>query len=195
MNKKCYLLTGAAGRLGRCFVKILCERNIDGVTDLKLVDLHFNPELRNKQAALCKEAKIDVEWIEGSITDQAIFPSILNGVDVVVHMASVVDFRDDVSMSTLWRVNVEGTRTLVSGCCKMNLSFFLYTSSGESYGTNEECQPLYDIDEDTSYLGKPSTRYAKTKRVAEDYVVASHNKSLNNGKGHLAFMAAEVILR
>ena len=68
----------------------------------------FSEKSLNLLQYLVAEAKIDVEWIEGSITDQAIFPSILNGVDVVVHMASVVDFRDDVSMSTLWRVNVEG---------------------------------------------------------------------------------------
>ncbi|XP_076806307.1 3 beta-hydroxysteroid dehydrogenase type 7-like [Clavelina lepadiformis] len=181
MAKKRYLVTGAAGRLGMKFVEIVCQKNIDDVTDLRLLDLNFSEAVKRKQKEACT-ANINVEWIVGRVTDRKILRSALQDVDVVVHMASIIDFRDELPGSKLWEMNVQGTKNLIDGCCQCNVSSFVNTSSSESVGPNTYCDPMYDGNEDTPYRLKHVMFYGETKHEAEKLVLASNGRKLNNGK-------------
>ncbi|CAK8687039.1 unnamed protein product [Clavelina lepadiformis] len=182
MAKKRYLVTGAAGRLGRKFVEIVCQKNIDDVTDLRLLDLNFSEAVKRKQKETCTEANINLEWIVGSVTDRKILRSALQDVDVVVHMASIIDFRDELPRSKLWDINVQGTKNLIEECCQCNVSSFVTTSSSESVGPNTYRDPMYDGNEDTPYRLKHMMYYGETKYEAEKLVLASNGRKLNNGK-------------
>ncbi|CAK8687038.1 unnamed protein product [Clavelina lepadiformis] len=182
MTKKRYLVTGAAGRLGTKFVEIVSQKNIDDVTDLRLLDLNFSEAVKRKHEEACTEAKINVEWITGSITDQSILRSALQDVDVVVHMASIIDFRDELPRSKLWKVNVQGTKNLIDVCCQCNVSHFVYTSSMETVGPNVYRDPMYNGNEDTHYRVKHAMFYGETKHEAENLVLAANGRKLEDGK-------------
>ena len=46
-------MTGAAGRLGTKFVEIVSQKNIDDVTDLRLLDLNFSEAVKRKHEEAC----------------------------------------------------------------------------------------------------------------------------------------------
>jgi len=53
MNKT-YLVAGGGGRLGCSFVETVCKYNIDQVKALRLFDLGFTPEVRQRQTECCE---------------------------------------------------------------------------------------------------------------------------------------------
>ena len=54
------------------------------------------------------EAKINVQWIAGDITDLKSISQALKHVDVIIHTAAVIDHFNHGDKDLLWKVNVEG---------------------------------------------------------------------------------------
>ena len=63
----------------------------------------------------------------------------MNDVDVVVHLASIVN-DPSVELNPLlsWEVNVLATQKLIENSVKSNVGQFIYASSGSVYGIKEE---------------------------------------------------------
>lgn len=86
----------------------------------------------------------------------------LNGVDAIVHLASIAnDPCGDLNPKLTWEVSALATMQLADKAKRAGIKHFVYASSGSVYGVKEEEQ----VTEDLSL--EPISEYNKTKMVAE----------------------------
>ncbi len=153
------LITGGAGRLGVTIAKHFIN---DGFT-VRVLDLD-NP--RNRKAISGIENDVDIFW--GDITDADSVKSALEGIDTVVHMAAILPPIADQKPELARRVNVEGTRLLISQLARIGRRIpLIYTSSVAVHGpTPEAANPICA----EKHLCKPMGGYAQTKYEAENII-------------------------
>ncbi|MFX1319430.1 MAG: NAD-dependent epimerase/dehydratase family protein [Promethearchaeota archaeon] len=131
-------VTGATGFIGRNLVAKLVEEKYD-VTAL----VRKTSEVRG----IPKEVRL----VEGDLFDLASLEDAANGAEIVIHLAAMFDFYPK-DVGLLYRVNVEGTRNLLTACKKSSVRRFIYCSTSETTGvvtnppaTEEtELNPMYD---------------------------------------------------
>jgi len=136
------LITGATGRIGNYLVDALVNE-------------------KEKVRALVNNGKVKNENVEifyGNILDKNTVKKALDGVDIVYHLAAVVDYL--APKDIVWEVNVEGTRNLVEIARGKKI---IYLSSTAVMGRN-----LNAANEETPC--HPSNFYGKTKLEAEKIV-------------------------
>ena len=150
MNK--ILVTGGAGAIGSNVVAILREQRqkVTVLDDLSSGHRRFVPE--------------DVEFIEGSITDDTSLAKAFSGKpDYVLHMAALFANQNSVDHPVKdLDVNGLGTLKVLERCSQSNVRKVVYTSSSCVYGHKElmdENDVHYDLD----------TPYAVTKLMGEHY--------------------------
>jgi len=156
------LVTGGAGMLGRAIVEQLVERG----EQVRVLDL---------QAPM----RDDVEWIQGNITDAADVSQACDGVDAVIHTASLVNLELG-EPQIVYDVNVTGTEHIIEACVQHGVEKLIYTSSIDVVfdGT-----PIVEGDETLPYPQHHLDYYGTTKAAAEKAVIAA------NGSGTLATAA------
>jgi dihydroflavonol-4-reductase len=115
-------VTGSTGLLGNNLVRLLAER---GCRTKALV--------RSRPKALRQFAGLDIEIVEGDMTDVPSFQQALRGVDVLFHTAAY--FRDSYKggarhWEELYHVNVQGTETLLAAAYEEGVRRVVHTSSG-----------------------------------------------------------------
>jgi len=103
------LVTGSSGRVGSSLVAALLKRKERVRT------------LERKEGAKLE----GVEMIQGDILDVDTVKRAMAGVDVVYHMAAIVDYHP-VPNDIMYKVNVVGTKTLLE---HSNAKKFIYLSS------------------------------------------------------------------
>jgi nucleoside-diphosphate-sugar epimerase len=97
----------------------------------------------------------------------------LNGIDVIVHLASVAnDPCGDLDPKLTWEISALGTMQLAEKAVKNNVKQFIYASSGSVYGIKEEEEVTEDLEL------KPITEYNKTKMVAERVLLSYGEKMI-----------------
>ena len=135
------LVTGAAGRVGRHLVPVL---------------LRGKDEVR----ALVKERMVKDENVEvfyGDLLNKESLKKAVDGVDIIFHLAAVVDYTAPKEM--MFKVNVVGTKNLLEVSKGKK---FIYLSSTAVMGNKFQELPL---NEETPC--NPSNFYGKTKLEAE----------------------------
>lgn len=147
-------VTGGAGRLGNVVVRQLCERG-DSVRVLDPV------------AALPDSLHgLDVELRSGSVVDPKDVAALVDGVDLVIHLAAKVHLDRDRDGS-LRNVNVEGTRTVAEACLARNLRL-VHCSSHHALELHPLDQPL---DETKPLALETPCDYHRSKAMAEQLVL------------------------
>ena len=144
------LLTGAAGRVGSSALPRLLEAG-HAVTafDLRAPSLHV-PGL---------------EAVVGSLEDADAVRAAARGVDVVLHLGSLMSWRPS-DAGRLFAVNVAGTRNVLDAAAAAGVRRFVFASSGEVY---PEGRPQFlPITEDHPCL--PASDYGMTKLLGEELV-------------------------
>jgi len=104
-----------------------------------------------------------VRRVTGDISDIAAVRSLVEGADVVVHLAAYVHRSTQSAREReLCRItNVEGTRTVIDACSSVpSRPFLVFVSTAAVYGDSGS-----DVDENAPTA--PPTEYAKTKWEAE----------------------------
>lgn len=132
------LVTGATGFIGRNLVAKLVEEKHD-VTAL----VRKTSEVRG----IPKEVRL----VEGDLLDLASLKDATKGAEMVIHLAAMFEFYPK-DVDLLYRVNVEGTRNLLTACKNSSIRRFIYCSTAETTGvvtnppaTEEtELNPMYD---------------------------------------------------
>jgi len=110
------IVTGATGHVGNVLVRQL----IDQGYSVRVVVMPEDDQL--------PIVKLDVEVVQGDITDVTSFEQAFSGADVIFHLAGIVTIMPGMT-SLLERVNVGGLRNVISACRNNNVRRLVYTSS------------------------------------------------------------------
>lgn len=133
------------------------EDRRDPLTDVHLLDL--SGERLPKAVGL--------KHFVGSITDAGLVARATEGVDAVIHAASLIDW-GRVTRQAMIDVNVTGTELLLDACRTAGVRSFVYTSSMDVVCGMEA---VVDADETTPFPEKFANAYAETKATAEATVL------------------------
>lgn len=156
-------ITGGAGFLGRALVREL-ERSAGdlglGPGSLRLFDTR----------APSAPTSARVAATNGDIRDYASVRRAFEGVDVVLHCASIVDW-GRLPDGLLDEVNVAGTENVLRACREAGVRALVYTSTMDVV---YEGRPIRDGDESLPYPPDPTEAYPRTKALAEKAVLAAN---------------------
>ena len=171
MEKKRILVTGALGHIGSKLIREYAKReDIDLIRILDNLSTQRYCSLFN----LPIKSGLDYEFIENSINNKGILEKVVNGMDVVIHLAAITDAPLTINnREETFKVNLEGTANVLEVSMKNNIKKFLFTSTTSVYGG-----AIGLVDE--SYKDyKPESPYAESKLTAEKIVLDASNKGLN----------------
>jgi nucleoside-diphosphate-sugar epimerase len=139
------LVTGATGRVGKHLVAALLE---DGE----------NVRVLAREPQKAKELWGDsVEVAQGSVTDKVSVAGAVEGVDVVYHLAALVNY--EASREALFAANVEGTRNVLEAAKGKRI---IHLSSSSVYGK----KAVLPITERTSFT--PTDPYGESKAASDN---------------------------
>ncbi|WP_026254329.1 dTDP-glucose 4,6-dehydratase [Corynebacterium pilosum] len=154
------LVTGGAGFIGANFVRLALERDPD--QRIVVVDkLTYAGNRANLEG-------LDIEFVQGCITDAALIDELVSGADVVVHFAA--ESHNDNSLadpSPFIQTNLVGTFTLLEAVRKHGARFH-HVSTDEVFGDLAPDDPRFD--EHTPY--QPSSPYSASKAGSDHLVRA-----------------------
>jgi UDP-glucose 4-epimerase len=143
-------VTGPTGELGRSFIRTL-ERSRDVGRIVGMARRPFDPAAHGWKRT---------EYRRGDVLDRASVETLVEGADVVVHLAFIV-----VKASAETRhINVEGSRNVFEAAVAAGAQRLVYSSSVAAYG-------FADVDglltEDVPALGHPRHPYSAHKAEVE----------------------------
>lgn len=125
----------------------------------------------------------DVQLVQGDLTDSHSLEATVKNVDAVLHFAAYFDFYPS-DVPLLYKVNVDGTRSLMNACVGSNVERFIYCSSTEAIGPVR----FPPGNEDTEL--NPQFEYGKSKVAAEKAV---RDISTDTGLGHVIIRPTGVL--
>ncbi|CAK9102564.1 3 beta-hydroxysteroid dehydrogenase type 7 (3 beta-hydroxysteroid dehydrogenase type VII) (3-beta-HSD VII) (3-beta-hydroxy-Delta(5)-C27 steroid oxidoreductase) (C(27) 3-beta-HSD) (Cholest-5-ene-3-beta [Durusdinium trenchii] len=169
-------VTGGSGGVGSTICRLLATRPElveHPVAEVRVVDLRA-PSGSNFDAF--KEGrKPALKFCKASITELDQVRAAIDGSDVVIHVASLIDF-GQTTLERLMQVNVFGTRNLIRACRECNVQALVYTSSADTlsfWGNN------VDLQSDQPYPVHPrdfsAGPYGFTKSLAENDILSASN--------------------
>ena len=161
------LITGGCGYLGSQLIRDLVS-DVDSNFRIRILD---NLQEKNYQALMNLEGERVFQFIEGDILDPAVVEVALEGVDIVIHLAAIVQTPMSFENQT-WvnQVNNWGTAGLVEACLDAGVKKFIYASSTAVYGPGG---PFLEND-----VCRPFGPYAQSKYKAEKYVLSAIDRGL-----------------
>ncbi|MBH0113856.1 SDR family oxidoreductase [Novosphingobium sp. YJ-S2-02] len=150
------VITGGGGFLGQRLARALLARDVptepamdEIATSLVLFDRDF-PEVP-------VDPRISV--VRGSVTDAGALEALVDGADVVFHLAAVVSGQAEADFDLGMEVNVQGSQTLLEACRKSgNSPRVVFTSSVAVFGP---------VSEDAPLSVAPRSSYGAEKAIAE----------------------------
>ncbi len=152
------LVTGGCGFIGSHLVRRLVQEDynvvvVDNLSKGKLETI--NDLVESKK----------VRFIKGDITLPKVAKQATNGIDVVFHLAALIEAKESVEDPiTYYFTNVLGTVSMLQASINNGVKRFLFTSSAAVYG-NSKSLPIRE-DSPT----KPINPYGESKLLAEGYV-------------------------
>jgi UDP-glucose 4-epimerase len=163
MDKNVFI-TGAGGYIGSLTVAALAE-NRRSVNRIIAADVRQVPDDRRIAG---------VQYVTADIRDPELGKLFReHQVDVVVHLAAVVNPGKKPDRAFLHAVEVEGTRNVLKACVSAGVRKFIYTSSGAAYGYYSD-NPEW-LSEDDLIRGNPEFAYSDHKRQVEE-MLAEHRQ-------------------
>ncbi|MEM3766719.1 MAG: SDR family oxidoreductase [Candidatus Bathyarchaeia archaeon] len=149
------LVTGGAGFIGSHLVEELLKegfnvRVLDNLSSGKIENL----DLKN----------LGLSFFEGDICDRRIIKKVLKDIDVVFHLAALIDVPFSMKNPTFVNhVNVCGSLNLLEESVKQRVEKFIFASSCAVYG-----EPQY-VPVDEEHPTNPLSPYAASKLAVEKY--------------------------
>ena len=146
------LVTGGAGFIGSHIVE-----HFQGKADVRVLDNLRTGYTHNLDG-------FDVEFIEGSITDQAAVAKAVAGVDYIFHLAAMVSVPESMEKpQECVDINVSGTLNLLRAAADAGVKKLIFSSSAAVYGDNPTMPKVETM------LPEPKSPYAVTKLDGEYY--------------------------
>ena len=149
------LVTGAAGFIGSNLVKRLST-----VAEVRGIDDLSTGYMRNIEG-------LNLDFIEGSILDEDVLKTAVQGCDAIVHLAA----RPSVPRSMAeplksHEVNATGTLRVLEAARSLRNPLIVFASSSSVYGANPT------LPKSETALPMPMSPYAVSKLAAEQYTLA-----------------------
>lgn len=157
------LITGAAGYLGQQLTNYLLHATTHTVIAADIRDaspFEAHERLRYEQ--------LDVRSNEAT----ALFQK--HGVDVVVHLASIVTPGKKSNREFEYSVDVLGTENILNACIEANVRRIVVSSSGASYGYHAD-NPAW-LKETDAIRGNEAFAYSHHKRLVEEMLATYRTK-------------------
>ncbi len=170
LNRKCVLITGAAGFIGGNLVIHLLK----GEEELHIIGLdnlndYYDPALKDYRLSQIEEAaklsESSWEFIKGSIGDRDTVFSIFEKYRpfVVVNLAAQAGVRYSIINPDVYmEANVMGFYHILEACRKYPVEHLVYASSSSVYGSNSKIP--YSVEDPVDH---PVSLYAATKKADE----------------------------
>ncbi len=148
------LVTGGAGFIGSHLVRALVMSG----HSLRVFDNLSTGSLDN-----LKDVISFIEFVKGDIRDFESVENAVKGVDIVVHLAALIDVAESISKPDLYfDVNVKGTYNVAKA--SKNVSAFVFASSSAVYGE------AFEIPISENHPLSPKSPYAASKIAGEAFV-------------------------
>ena len=158
IKKSIILVTGGAGFIGSNLIKELLNLNAKKIIVLDDLSTGFIKNIEEFQG------KSNFQFIEGSITDQHICLEVMQGVDIVFHMAALGSVPRSIDNPIATNsVNINGFVNMLWAAKENHIKKVVYSSSSSVYGDDKT------IPKVESSIGNPLSPYAVTKRANELY--------------------------
>jgi dihydroflavonol-4-reductase len=122
-------VTGATGHIGNVLVRSLLKRG-KKVRAIVLPGDNLKPL-----------SGLDVEIVDGDITDRASLKNAFKGLNILFHLAGIVTIMPNVR-HILEKVNVEGTRNVAEACRSAGVRRLVYTSSVHAIAESPQGVPI-----------------------------------------------------
>lgn len=150
------LITGATGFVGSHIVRALNEKG------------HAPRVLYRSLAKLHALEGFRFEAAQGDLSDIESLGRACEGCDIVFHVAAKADYWKDDDKASLWRINVHGTRNVLSAAQRAGVKRVVFTSSASTIGI----RPGRQLADESEPFNLPPERfiYAWTKVKAEELV-------------------------
>lgn len=159
------LVTGGSGMLGMAFIPYLIEKN----KEVRIYDL-VPHEGKGKE---------QVEFIQGSITDIKKLEDSMEGVDIVYHLASVIELSPKLT-KLLKDVNILGTDNVIKCCKAKGVKKLVYVSTMDSVWNGKGPGWNGDIEiESLPYPVHADSGYHESKALAEQLVLKARSPELS----------------
>ena len=166
------LVTGGAGFIGSHLTAALLERGHEVVV-IDNLDPYYDVDIKRRNIETCRAVSEGrFEFVEGSITDEALVEEVFAEFDVefVYHEAARAGVRTSVEQPKFYeRNNVGGLLTLLEAAVDHDVERFVNASSSSVYGV-----PEY-LPYDESHPNSPKSPYGTTKLAAEHYCDVWHS--------------------
>jgi len=143
-------VTGPTGEIGRAFVSAL-EREPRVARVIGMARSPFEP---------AAQGWAKTEYREGDILDRAAVDALVDGADVVVHLAFLIVAGDGTR-----EVNLQGSRNVFQAAVDAGARRLVYTSSVAAYGFDEDREGL--LTEDVPAAGDQRHPYSAQKAEVE----------------------------
>ena len=154
------LVTGGLGHIGSKLIRDFAKRE-----EIDLIRIFDNLSTQRYYSLFNLPKYKRYQFIEGDINDKNALKSVLQDIDVVLHLAAITDAPATISKPEIThKVNFEGTENVLNASIKADVKIFLFPSTTSVYGEAEgQIDERYD-----NY--KPSSPYAESKLAAEKIV-------------------------
>ena len=151
------VVTGGKGFIGTYVVNELVDTH-----DVTILDNGY----RESQLPISKNIKI----VDGNITDYNLVSNVVNGCDIVIHLAGISQVMTSIKHPSLtFEYNIRGTENIARSCCETGVKL-LFSSSREVYGTQEHLPVKTDAEL------KPDNPYAASK-IAGEMLIKAYSKA------------------
>jgi dihydroflavonol-4-reductase len=148
------LVTGGSGFIGSSVVRKLLQRNVK-------VRCYVEPGAKTSNLD-----GLDVEIVVGDVNDRQKIAEALNGCDTLFHLAAIYAIWLP-EPSLMYKVNVEGGKTVLWAAYKANLKKVVYTSSIAAVGHREDGSAASEEDQFSSEDWEIGNAYIRSKWLSE----------------------------
>ena len=154
-------VTGASGHIGANLTRVLLKKKYR----VRVLEHDNNRAIDG----------LDVEIIKGSLDDQKSLDNFCHGLDVVFHLAAKISIGSN-SFDSLYKINVEGTKSVVDSCKKAGVKRFIYFSSIHALEHYPLEQP---VDESRPLVQNSPQAYERTKSISTEWVLAQKSNQFD----------------